>query len=342
MLERYKTGFIIAAVYIGALMGAGFATGQELIKYFLRFGAAGFAGIVLCGAAFALVGFKVLWFVHINGIEGYSEFLRRIMGRRLGLAAEAVSFCFIIALYSSMTAAAGSLMHQLTGIGSIWGSALLVLICSVMTIAGVRWLGIVNLILCPLLAGGSVLIGLWLYFGSVSVFAPIKMPDDNLLGSAVVYISYNVISCVSLLCALSGRIKNIRDAVTGGIIGGLAVGAAGLALALPLYKYLDIAVSNELPLYALMQGSGALKLIYCTLLCAAVLTTAAGNCCSIVEGLKPKNTGERVLWTILSGIAALMLSRLGFENIVGRMYYVFGCMGAAELAFIVCLKLREH
>ena len=44
MREKYFTGFSIAAVYIGAVMGAGFATGQELMQYFVRFGWAGLLG----------------------------------------------------------------------------------------------------------------------------------------------------------------------------------------------------------------------------------------------------------------------------------------------------------
>ena len=339
MVKKYKVGFSIAAVYIGAVMGAGFATGQELVQYFVRFGVAGLLGILACGAVFALVGFKVLYFMHMRELRDYRGFLRCIMGSRLGAAAEMVSFCFIVALYSSMLAASGALAYQWLGINRLWGSGVMMLICSLLVIGGVKSLGAVNFLLCPLLIGGSALVGLWLYFGSVQVFAPAMRIDDNILGSAVVYVSYNVISSVSLLCAVSKQVRNLRDAVIGGVAGGLIVGIIGLALALPLYKYFDLTAGSELPVLSLISGSGSvLKTGYILLLIAAILTTALGNCYSAVECLCPKDKSERVIWVILVGAASLLLSQLGFQNIVGRMYYVFGCLGVVELAIIVSLK----
>lgn len=343
MFKKYKVGFSIAAVYIGAVMGAGFATGQELVQYFVRFGAAGLIGIIACGGVFALVGFKVLYFMHVRGLRDYREFLRCVMGSGLGAAAEAVSFCFIVALYSSMLAASGALAYQWLGINRLWGSVTMTIICSLLVIGGVKSLGFVNVLLCPLLIGGSALVGLWLYFGSVQVFAPAMRIDDNILGSAVIYVSYNVISSVSLLCAVSKQVRNLRDALIGGIVGGIIVGLIGLALALPLYKYFDLTANSELPVFSLISGgNGMLKTGYILLLIAAILTTALGNCYSAVECLCPTEKGERVMWVLLVGLASLLLSQMGFQNIVGRMYYVFGCLGVAELAVIVSLKLKKY
>jgi uncharacterized membrane protein YkvI len=56
MFRKYSAGLLVAAVYIGAVMGAGFATGQELMRYFVRFGVFGLLAIFVCGLIFALVG----------------------------------------------------------------------------------------------------------------------------------------------------------------------------------------------------------------------------------------------------------------------------------------------
>lgn len=342
MFKKYKNGIFAAAVYIGAIMGAGFATGQELVKYFVHFGNIGLLAILCCGGIFALVGFKVLFFMHTKKLSSYREFLRCIMGKKLGYAAEIISFCFIIALYSSMLAASGALSNQWLGIDRIWGSVFMLLVCSFLVSRGIQSLGIVNLLLCPLLIGGSVIIGLWLYYGSISVFSPTVRLDDNILGSAVIYISYNVISCVSLLCAVSKQIESPADAITGGVLGGLAIGLIGLVLAMPLHKYFYIISASELPVLTLIPSENHLiKTSYIILLTAAILTTALGNCYSAVECLCPNNKKERSLWAMLVGIAALLLSLMGFQNIVGKLYYLFGCLGIAELAVIVNLKLRK-
>ena len=342
MREKYFTGFSIAAVYIGAVMGAGFATGQELMQYFVRFGWAGLLGIGACGGIFALVGFKVLYFMHLHGLESYRDFLRCILGKRLGALMEAFGFCFSIALYSSMLAATGALFYQLWGINRLTGTLIMFVVCSILVGGGVKSLGAVNMLLCPLLIGGSALVGLWLYFGSVEVFAPDMGLDDNIFGSAIVYVSYNIISGTSLLCALSKQIRGIRDALIGGVAGGIIVGLIGLALALPLYKYLDITLNAELPMLKLMGGDMELiKTGYVILLLSAIVTTAMGNCYSAVDCLSPKNTKERYICTLLVGIAALLLAQIGFQNIVNRLYYFFGCIGLVELTVIINLRLKN-
>lgn len=49
---RWKTSFQVAATYVGAVMGAGFASGQEIQQFFARFGYWGLVGVVLSSFLF--------------------------------------------------------------------------------------------------------------------------------------------------------------------------------------------------------------------------------------------------------------------------------------------------
>jgi uncharacterized membrane protein YkvI len=265
------------------------------------------------------------------------------MGKRFGMAAEIISFCFIITLYSAMLAAAGALCESLLGIDGVCGSVALMLICTVLVSLGVRSLGVVNLILAPLLTVGGIVVALWLYFGSVEVFAPIGRIDDNLLGSAVVYISYNMISCIGILCAMSKNITSFGDAVIGASIGGAVIGLTGIVLALPLYKYFSYVIGSELPILSLVSKENPfLSVGYATVLLAAIFTTALGNCHCAVECLDAGSGLKRLFWSAVAGISALAMARIGFQSIVERLYYVFGCLGIAELCAVVCLSLKKH
>lgn len=42
----------IAAVYVGTVIGAGFATGREIMEFFTRYGTAGTVGIIISGCLF--------------------------------------------------------------------------------------------------------------------------------------------------------------------------------------------------------------------------------------------------------------------------------------------------
>ena len=52
----YKNVVGIALSFIGLLVGAGFATGQEVVQYFTSFGINGIWGIVVAGLVMTLAG----------------------------------------------------------------------------------------------------------------------------------------------------------------------------------------------------------------------------------------------------------------------------------------------
>ena len=46
-MKKMAGSFQIAAVYVGTVIGAGFATGREIVEFFTRFGFVGFIAILL-------------------------------------------------------------------------------------------------------------------------------------------------------------------------------------------------------------------------------------------------------------------------------------------------------
>jgi uncharacterized membrane protein YkvI len=50
----------VAFTYIGAVIGAGFASGQEIMRFFTRFGCWGAVGALLAGGFLAFLGYAVI------------------------------------------------------------------------------------------------------------------------------------------------------------------------------------------------------------------------------------------------------------------------------------------
>lgn len=64
---------------IGALIGAGFASGQEIHLFFYRFGIFGIFGLILCGFLIGLVINKTFLIIYKNEkINNYQDFLNEI------------------------------------------------------------------------------------------------------------------------------------------------------------------------------------------------------------------------------------------------------------------------
>ena len=58
--ERENLNYIsVATMYVGVIVGAGFASGRETWQFFGIFGKGGFFGSLLAGLAFALLAFMI-------------------------------------------------------------------------------------------------------------------------------------------------------------------------------------------------------------------------------------------------------------------------------------------
>ncbi|WP_197459075.1 hypothetical protein [Kocuria palustris] len=55
-----RTVLMTALAFVGLVVGTGFATGQEVLQYFISFGAIGIVGAVLSGVVMAVSGTLVV------------------------------------------------------------------------------------------------------------------------------------------------------------------------------------------------------------------------------------------------------------------------------------------
>lgn len=65
MRARWTGAFQIAAVYVGTVVGAGFATGREIAEFFTKYGFLGFLGILIAGYIFIYTGSKMMIYRHV-------------------------------------------------------------------------------------------------------------------------------------------------------------------------------------------------------------------------------------------------------------------------------------
>ena len=74
----------VALTYIGAVIGAGFASGQEILQFFAVFGGKGLLGAAVAAGMFALIGGEVLILAQEIKAKSYQTVLDHLCGRRLG------------------------------------------------------------------------------------------------------------------------------------------------------------------------------------------------------------------------------------------------------------------
>lgn len=95
MLSRWSGIFQIAAVYVGTVVGAGFATGREIVEFFTRYGIYGFIGILIAGYIFIFTGTKIMLISTRIRATSYEEFNQFLFGKKL---AGIINIFFLIML----------------------------------------------------------------------------------------------------------------------------------------------------------------------------------------------------------------------------------------------------
>ncbi|MCL2420719.1 MAG: hypothetical protein FWD03_02575 [Defluviitaleaceae bacterium] len=336
-----RNGLKLAALYAAVILGAGFASGQELLQYFVGYGTSGIWGLIVAGIVFAMVGWAILDICHRKGINNYKQLMAYLVGKRIGLGLEWLAAAFLFVLLTAMLAAGGAMLEQSVNFpfgAGVLALAVLVLAILWFDLEGIVW---INGILTPLMIAGGIFIGLYTFFNhSVGTFYQNSVAPFWIL-SAVVYASYNIVPALSVLSSAGKLAASRKDCMIGGLLGGAVLTLLGISMALPLYLYFADIIAVEIPFLVIVVGYGHIfTLLYVALMLCAIVTTAVVNAYALVEWSRgyiklPRRTQSVIL--VALGIPAAFM---GFSNIVGYIYPLFGLLGIF-LIVVVLLSWRR-
>lgn len=142
----------VVFVIIGTLIGAGFASGQEIYTFFFSFGKKGLYGILLSSSIIGIIIYKTLKIIYKNNINNYKEFLNYLeKNEKINNITNSIINTFILISFYIMIAGFGAYLQQELQLHSIIGSSILAILCLVLFKANLKGLVKVNEILMPIL-----------------------------------------------------------------------------------------------------------------------------------------------------------------------------------------------
>ena len=127
MSKKYLS---VAFAYVGVIIGAGLASGQDLLQYFLSFGAKGLIGIAALGVLNVVIGVVALQLGSYYRSGHHDEVFERITHPALRRVIDVVLVFSGFAMGFVMLAGAGANLEQQFGLPAWAGSAL----CAVIVI----------------------------------------------------------------------------------------------------------------------------------------------------------------------------------------------------------------
>lgn len=146
--------FKIVVVIIGALIGAGFASGQEVNIFFFKFGTKGLISIFISSFLIGLIIYKTLKIVKTNNIKNYKQFLSVIIkNSRVENIANIIINIFVLMSFYIMIAGFGAYLEQEINLNSLLGSSILAILCILLFKKNIEGVVKVNEVIIPLLLG---------------------------------------------------------------------------------------------------------------------------------------------------------------------------------------------
>lgn len=329
--------FQISAVFIGTIVGAGLASGQEITQFFSTYGYMSFWGILICGLIYILISSIIISISLKHKLSSYSELITLISPGFFGVITDIFTSFFLISGASIILAGSGALLHQYFGV-SKWVGILLMSIISLYTLLkDTKGLITINSFIVPALTTIIVTIFvlyLILYKDMVSASYIKQIPSYKAqiipvqwFFSAVLYASYNMLSCSGVLVPISQEIKHKRILIPGVIIGAIVLTILCYFVNVMLLLNIPQIFKYEIPLLYITNRFGTLMqiLLLCVIFCE-MFSTEVSNIYSVGKTLEKKFNISYKKAVILILIISLPISQIGFKNLIKVLYPGFGAI----------------
>lgn len=335
----------IALVIIGALIGAGFASGQEIYLFFFSYGKRGILGIGVSAILLGIIIYKTMIIIKKNKITTYKEFLLSIVPKkwRKEKVLEIINIIiniFILITFYIMIAGFGGYLAETIEIPQIIGSSILAIMCVIIMSKETKGIVKVSEIIVPILIVFIVVIGVYTV---ISTNVANKIEQMNIINgsswlvSGVLYASYNTILLIPVLISVNNIIDR-REVSKTSIVITFMIFLLAIAVFVSMLK-IDINIKRiEMPVsYVISTQLPKLKVLYGIVILTSILTTAISLIAGLMQNVKEKNNKKIMLCLIC--ISSIFISQIGFSALINFLYPIFGYIGIIQILLIAIFSI---
>lgn len=343
-----KKSIQIAGAFIGLIVGAGFASGQEILQFFTSFGWMSVIGTFIATALFAFLGMNLTQLGSRLQTSSHKDVIYYICGRYLGIVVDVIITFFLFGVTVVMMAGAGSIFEQQFGIPSIVGNIVMTLLTILTVCLNVqKVISIIGLITPFLLALVIIIAGYSFVTMDVSFYELQQIVDkQNAAASnwglgALLYVSYNIAAGAAMLAVMGGTVKDEKTAGLGGILGGIGLGVLILLINLGMLTKLNTITGIDMPmLFLANEISPVFGILMSIVLLGMIYNTAVGMLYAFTARIVKPEFPIFKMFVVLFGIAAFGASFIGFIKLVGTVYPLMGYLGFTLIAAIIVAWFR--
>lgn len=345
-----KKSIVIMFAYVGVVTGAGLASGQELLQYFVSLGIPGLIGAGVLALLHILIGGVLLQlgshYMATDHSEVFGEITNKYMGKFMDYSL--IFTCFIIGFV--MIAGGGSNLNQAFGFKKWIGQALctgLIIIVGMMDFEKVS----------KIIGSFTPLIIIFTLIGSLYTFFNYN-PDWNQLNNiartlpsnfnSVIFSTFNyygmcLMSAVSMGLVLGGEELNTKDAGIGGLLGGSIAGILGLLISFTLFIRVGEVGKLDIPmLYILEDINPILGILMALVIFGMIFNTGISLFYALARRFSKGEEKRFRKFLIILTLLGFVLSFGGFKKLVSIFYPIIGYVGILMMIVLVAAWYKER
>lgn len=328
----------VAAVYIGGVMGAGFASGQELVVFFVNYGRAGLWGIVLATLLLCLGTGLILTYCAKEDASSYAHLFQRLHPR-MTVFYDLLYSVFLFIGISVMLAGIGAAASTALG-GFLARSITTILILGVLR-QGASGVGKASGGLAPFLVVMLCTLAT-LRLKVYGIHIPYQV-RQGALEAAGLYASYNLGFSLAVLGSVHRAVQTNKDRWKLAIGANLALGLCMLLLFLALSTLNPLQLATAFPLAHLVAAWGPLAaVLYEVVLWSAMYSTALAHALALVSRVTESSKLSWGKTSVLVALASLAFSYLGFSTLIRVAYPLLGLAGLWIMANLLRNLIAHH
>ncbi|KIL51855.1 membrane protein [Jeotgalibacillus soli] len=341
MTRGWIHSFQVAAVYVGTVVGAGFATGKEIVEFFTQYGLLGIAGILVAGLLFIFMGVKMMILSKRINATSYQDLNRFLFGRHVSKVINLFMLAVLLGVTSIMLSGAGAVFEEQLGLSKQIGIGSTVILALFVMVFGVKGLLSVNVLVVPMLVVFSIAVAVQ-STGTLHLMTPENPASAGWILSALSYSAFNITMAAAVLVPLANEIKDEKVLKRGGIVGGILLMLILISSHIALSSLPNVA-AYDVPMAEMMKTIFAVfYFVYVVVIYGEIFTSVIGNLFGLERQLIRYFNIPRMMMILGILLVAVVISQVGYSALLTLLYPLFGKICLVVLVLLMFKKIPNQ
>jgi len=375
-----KSILTITMVIIGSIIGAGFASGQEINSFFYKYGINGILGIIISVFLISLIIYKVFLIIKKENINTYKNFLENIFENNINKKnnnkiinkknnkiineknnlkinneklnknkylkfsniTNIIINIFLIISFFIMIAGFGAYFNQEYNMSSLLGSGILAGMCLIIFMNNIEGLLKINKYLIPILIFFMIIIGI----KNINNFNIIEINNKKIINNFLPSILNGIIYASYNIILLIPVLITLKNKIKKNNIFLISFfsGIILFILSLIIYSLLmNIKINSNQIEMPTVYVVGKYFPEFQKVYEFIILTSILTT--AISEGISVlentcKTKKSYTQVAVILCITGVIFSKIGFSNLINLLYPIFGILGSIQIFMILKYKIN--